>query len=135
MATAIGGRPIEMELKLWHGVSPVALTALSISVVTLTAGFLPVHALRDGSRPSGPTVVARLGRVGPARGYDLALAGLLAGAGHHATHADRQPAPVRAHRPARAARRHVSIPSAGRLRLDALPVQAPGTGTKLCCSR
>jgi multicomponent Na+:H+ antiporter subunit A len=85
MATAIGGRPIPMELKLWYGVSPVALTALSISAVTLTAGFFLFLKLRHLLAPIG-TTVSRLGRVGPARGYDLALAALLAVAGFVTRH-------------------------------------------------
>lgn len=75
MATAIGGRAILMELKLWHGLSPVALTALAISAVTLAAGFALFLRLRDWLAHMA-VAVARLGRRGPARLYDLALAGL-----------------------------------------------------------
>ncbi len=76
MATAIGGRPIIMELKLWHGVSPVALTALGISVVTLTIGFALFLRLRDWIAHIA-VAVARVGRRGPARIYDLVFAGVL----------------------------------------------------------
>lgn len=79
MASAIGGRPIMMELKLWHGVSPAALTVLGISVVTLTLGFLLFLRLRAWLTHIA-AVVARLGRRGPARVYALALAGLFASA-------------------------------------------------------
>ncbi len=75
-ATAIGGRPIAMELKLWHGMSPVALTALAISIVTLTAGFALFLRLR-GWLARIVVLVARVGRRGPARTYGLAFAGLL----------------------------------------------------------
>ena len=76
MATAIGGRPIAMELKLWHGLSPVALTALGISIVTLTIGFTLFLRLRNWLAHI-TVVVARLGRRGPGKAYDLAFAGLL----------------------------------------------------------
>lgn len=79
MATAIGGRPIVMELKLWHGVSPVALTALGISAVTLTAGFALFLRLHDWLAHLA-VATARIGRHGPARAYDLLLAGMLASA-------------------------------------------------------
>ncbi len=80
MATAIGGREIVMELKLWHGLSPVALTALGISAVTLAAGFALFLGLREWLEHS-VMVVAKLGRRGPARAYELTLSGLLAFAG------------------------------------------------------
>ena len=66
MATAIGGRPIAMELKLWHGLSPVALTALGISIVTLTIGFTLFLRLRNWLAHI-TVVVTRLGRRGPGR--------------------------------------------------------------------
>jgi multicomponent Na+:H+ antiporter subunit A len=76
MATAIDGRPIVMELKLWHGLSPVALTALGISIITLAVGLALFWRLRDWLAHL-VIVVARLGRHGPARVYDLAYVGLL----------------------------------------------------------
>ncbi len=79
LASAIGGRPVLMELKLWHGFSPVALTALGISVVTLAAGFALFLRLRDWLAHVA-VVVVRLGRRGPAQAYEAALAGLFAGA-------------------------------------------------------
>lgn len=78
-ATAIGGRPIVMELKLWHGVSPVALTALGISLVTLTIGFVLFLRLRAWLAHIA-VAVARIGRCGPARIYDLVFAGVLTSA-------------------------------------------------------
>jgi multicomponent Na+:H+ antiporter subunit A len=77
MATAIGGRAIVMELKLWHGLSPTALTALGISVATLTLGLALFLRLRDWLAHIA-VVVARLGRRGPARAYELLFAGVLA---------------------------------------------------------
>jgi multicomponent Na+:H+ antiporter subunit A len=76
MATAIGGRTIVMELKLWHGLSPVALTALGISVGTLTVGFVLFLRLRDWLAHIADAV-GRIGRRGPARLYDLVFAGVL----------------------------------------------------------
>jgi multicomponent Na+:H+ antiporter subunit A len=76
MATAIGGRPIAMELKLWHGLSPIALMALGISVVTLTVGFALFLRLRDWLTHLS-SAVARIGRRGPARIYDVLFSGLL----------------------------------------------------------
>lgn len=81
MTSAISGQPVEMELKLWHGVNPVALTALGISIVTLAAGFALFLRLRDWLVHT-TVVVARLGRRGPARAYELALTGLFAIAEH-----------------------------------------------------
>ena len=66
-----------MELKLWHGVSPVAMTALGISIVTLTTGFVLFLRLREWLAHIA-VAVRRLGRRGPARIYDLVFAGLLA---------------------------------------------------------
>lgn len=77
MATAIRGRFTVMELKLWHGVSPVALTALGISAVTLALGFALFLRLRDWLAHIA-VAVARIGRRGPARIYDLLFAGVLA---------------------------------------------------------
>jgi len=77
MATAVGGRVIMMDLKLWHGLSPSALTALGISVVSLGLGFLLFVRLRDWLMHI-VVVVARLGRRGPARAYEVVFAGLLA---------------------------------------------------------
>jgi multicomponent Na+:H+ antiporter subunit A len=77
MATAIGDREIIMELKLWHGLSPVALTALGISAVTLVAGFALFLRLREWLEHI-VVVVAKLGRRGPGRAYELTLSGLLA---------------------------------------------------------
>ena len=76
MATAIAGYPIVMELKLWHGLSPTALTALGISAATLTLGFMLFLRLRTWLAPIA-AAVGRLGQRGAARMYDLAYAGML----------------------------------------------------------
>ena len=76
MATAIGGRPITMELKLWHGMNPAALTALGISIVTLTVGFALFSRLR-GWLAHIAVLVTRVGRRGPATVYDWTFAGVL----------------------------------------------------------
>jgi multicomponent Na+:H+ antiporter subunit A len=75
MASSVAGAPLEMKLTLWHGVSPLALTALGISAVTLALGVLLFARLHDFIERI-MLVVLRLGRIGPARGYELALAGL-----------------------------------------------------------
>lgn len=75
MATAIGGHPIEMKLKLWHGLNPVALTAMAISIITLTLGFVLFVRLREWLAHIA-VIVMRLGRYGPARLYGFALASL-----------------------------------------------------------
>jgi multicomponent Na+:H+ antiporter subunit A len=77
LASAIGGREIEMTLKLWHGFSPVALTALGISAVTLAAGLWLFSKLRHRLSES-ESIAARLHRISPARGYQFLLDALYA---------------------------------------------------------
>jgi multicomponent Na+:H+ antiporter subunit A len=72
LVSAIGGRAIEMKLKLWHGFSPVALTALGISIVTLAAGLWLFAKLRLRLNQS-ESLAARLHRISPARGYQVLL--------------------------------------------------------------
>lgn len=79
MASAIGGREIAMKLKLWHGLSPVALTAMGISALTLAAGFALFLRLRDWLTHIG-MAVRQLGRRGPAQGYELLFDGTMAAA-------------------------------------------------------
>ena len=70
-ATAILGRAPEVQLKLWHGFTPV----LALSVATVALGVLLLLAW--------PRLMPRLRaaswieRIGPARVYDRALAGLV----------------------------------------------------------
>jgi multicomponent Na+:H+ antiporter subunit A len=78
-ATAILGRPVEMHLKLWHGVDPAALTVLALSMLTLAAGWGVYRLVRARVAPLGP-VLRHLVAWGPTQAYDLALEGLYAGA-------------------------------------------------------
>ena len=79
MASAIYGKPIDMELKLWHGVDPAALTVLGLSLVTLGAGALVFGRRRrklaaaEGPMPDGPLLGGRI--------FENSLLGLYAGAG------------------------------------------------------
>lgn len=71
-ATAILGRAPEVQLKLWHGFTPV----LALSVATVALGVLLLQAW--------PRLMPRLraaswlDRIGPSRVYDRALSGLVA---------------------------------------------------------
>ncbi len=80
MASSIGGRTILMDLELWHGFSPVALTALGISFVTLGCGFALFLHLRYWlgviNRIVGVACV-----YGPARVYEIIYTGILTCAG------------------------------------------------------
>lgn len=78
-ATAIAGHPVEMKLKLWHGVSPEALSVVGLSVLTLAAGFGVFLGLRRRIHLTG-RIAAVVGRFGPREGFDATLAGA-AGAG------------------------------------------------------
>jgi hypothetical protein len=40
-ATAVLGRPVDMDLALWHGLNPAALILLGLSIVTLSFGAAP----------------------------------------------------------------------------------------------
>ncbi len=75
MATSIGGREIIMKLKLWHGLSPVALTALGISTMTLALGFVVFLKLRRGLSKIA-TVVSQMGQLGPSRLYERLMSAL-----------------------------------------------------------
>lgn len=80
IASAIGGRTIIMQLKLWHGLSPSALTALGISVLTLLCGVTVFYFLRRWL-----IVIRRmLGSIrvpGPGAMYEALYEGTLAVAG------------------------------------------------------
>ena len=39
MATAISGSPLQMKLKLWHGLNPEAMIVLALSLFTLLSGL------------------------------------------------------------------------------------------------
>jgi multicomponent Na+:H+ antiporter subunit A len=71
-ATAILGRPAEVPLKLWHGFTPV----LALSAATICVGLLILLGWeRLMPRLRG---AAALDRLAPSRGYDRALAGVIA---------------------------------------------------------
>ena len=71
-AAAILGRPVETPLKLWHGFTPV----LALSAATVGLGLLILLAWeRLMPRLRGASA---LDRFDPARGYDRALAGVVA---------------------------------------------------------
>jgi multicomponent Na+:H+ antiporter subunit A len=78
-ATAILGRPVEMDLKLWHGVDPTALAVLGLSLLTLAAGFGLYLAVRHRVSPLGE-LARKATSFGPTQLYELGLAGLQAGA-------------------------------------------------------
>jgi multicomponent Na+:H+ antiporter subunit A len=80
MATAIAGKPVEMELTLWHGLSPEALLVVSLSAVTLVSGFALYRRLR-GLLTHTAEGVRQLGRFGPARLYEWSLSHLYPSAG------------------------------------------------------
>ncbi len=70
-ASALLAAPVEVELVLWHGVN----LPLLLSVLTL-AGGAAIYWLRDGlGRLTAP--LAPLTNLGPERGYELTLAGVL----------------------------------------------------------
>ena len=79
MATSILGKPVEMQLKLWHGIDPTALTVLGLSILTLAAGGLLFRRRRaDLKEITGPMPDLPLfaGRV-----FESGLTGLYAAAG------------------------------------------------------
>ncbi len=77
--SAVAGRAVEMKLKLWHGLNPVALTAIGISALTTLLGLWLYFRLHTWFEH---TVAAahRLAPLGAARAYQVGLSGLLAGA-------------------------------------------------------
>ncbi len=82
-ASAVRAQPTEIELALWHGISPV----LALSILTVAAGagiYVGQAALRRAVARFAPWIIAALrnaGRWGPQRAYDLALRGLNSVAG------------------------------------------------------
>jgi len=70
-ASAVHGAPIEPELKLWHGFNAV----LWLSVATLAIGVLTFVRWKDVGAVAN--AIAAVDRVGPERGYHLALDGAL----------------------------------------------------------
>jgi multicomponent Na+:H+ antiporter subunit A len=78
-ATAVLGRPVEMHLKLFHGVDASALTVMGLSFATLALGYGVYRIVQRRLAVIGPAV-RRLTCCGPERVYELGLAGLYAGA-------------------------------------------------------
>ncbi len=76
IASSIGGRTILMDLELWHGFSPVALTALGISLVTLGCGFALFLKLRHWLGAI-KRIVGVAAVYGPARIYEKLYTGIL----------------------------------------------------------
>lgn len=72
---AITGEALELDLALWHGITPMLL----LSVVTLVAGVLVAWAIRAVATFVRATDVGQ--RIGPERLYETGMAALVAGAG------------------------------------------------------
>ncbi len=79
-ATAILGWPVDMKLKLWHGLSLEAMILMLLSGLTLAAGFAVYVGIRRGVHRRWPRPGAIL-RWGPDRLYERGYAGLLRLAG------------------------------------------------------
>jgi multicomponent Na+:H+ antiporter subunit A len=77
-ATAILGRPVEMHLKLWHGVDPSALTVMGLSLLTLVAGWAAYRAVWRYLAPLA-IIARRVALFGPERIYEAGLEGIYSG--------------------------------------------------------
>jgi len=78
-ASAILGKEVVMDLKLWHGMDPNALLVMGLSLLTLALGiglYLLVHRRLAFAADAGHWACAH----GPASWYDAALRGLYRGA-------------------------------------------------------
>lgn len=73
-ATAIAGYPVEMKLKLWHGLNPEALAVVGLSALTLGLGFLLFLGLH-GRVHLTAGLARRAGRYGPRWLFDAMLEG------------------------------------------------------------
>ena len=78
MASTIYGQAKVLDLQLIPAITTQVLIAFALSVVTLAGGFALFTRLRRWVTPMGEKL-SQAERVGPARGYDLAYAGLLSG--------------------------------------------------------
>jgi multicomponent Na+:H+ antiporter subunit A len=74
-ASAILGRPVEMELKLWHGLNVDALRVLALSMLTLAAGVGVYLGVRRGFAAAA-RLLCRLGAIGPDRIFEQIMASL-----------------------------------------------------------
>ncbi len=79
-ASAILGRPVVMELKLWHGLNIDALRVLALSLLTLGAGVGVYLCVRRGFKVASK-ILCRLATIGPERIFERTLAGLPRAAG------------------------------------------------------
>jgi multicomponent Na+:H+ antiporter subunit A len=79
-ASAIAGRPIVMELKLWHGLNVDALRVLALSLLTLGAGVVVYLGVRRGLIPAS-RALCRLAAFGPERAFERLMDGLPHAAG------------------------------------------------------
>jgi len=76
MASVIAGRDVPLELKLWHGLNPEALTVLGLSAVTLGLGFALFLRLRTWLAPLAALHRRAEATWGPPAIYERALSGL-----------------------------------------------------------
>jgi multicomponent Na+:H+ antiporter subunit A len=78
-ASAVLGETVTMKLKLWHGLDPSALAVMGLSLLTLAAGYWLFTLVRVQVTPIG-AAMCRAAEFGPARWYEVGLAGLYRGA-------------------------------------------------------
>lgn len=78
MASSIAGKTIEMQSRLWHGVSPGALAVMALSFVTVALGVTLFVKLDARSRVFS-RFLALAGKVGPSHGFDKGLAATISG--------------------------------------------------------
>lgn len=79
-ASAIAGRPLLMDLKLWHGLNTDALAAMGLSLLTLAAGFGLYLFVRPRLAGLG-RLLEWVGQWGPARLFERGIERLPAAAG------------------------------------------------------
>jgi multicomponent Na+:H+ antiporter subunit A len=79
-ATAIAGRPVLMDLKLWHGLNTDALAVMGLSLLTLAAGFGLYLVTRPRLAGLG-RALEWVGQWGPARLFERGIEHLPAAAG------------------------------------------------------
>jgi multicomponent Na+:H+ antiporter subunit A len=79
-ASAIAGKTVVMDLKLWHGFNTDALLVLALSAATLGVGFALYLASRRGFARLA-AICQRGARLGPARVFELVMDGLPVAAG------------------------------------------------------
>ncbi|WP_221435328.1 hydrogen gas-evolving membrane-bound hydrogenase subunit E [Algisphaera agarilytica] len=81
MASSIRGEPLEMKLKLLFGLSIESLIVVGLSFGALGLGYLLYRFLRPG--PTFWAPLRQMGQLGPNRGYQVLMAGLLKFAAGH----------------------------------------------------